>query len=176
MPRAEFEFLIGEEWGEVLKRHAFLRQFGTKTVDADHFVHREKFLRLRVQTDGALYRVTRFETVLAHLVFADIDIVRRGEVVVVRRTQKTVSVRRAFQRTHCNHVFSQIRHCRLLRLLRFLRFLYFLYFLRLLSLILLPFREGWGRLLFLFYLFLLLWSSAFLLGGLSRFGRLTAYF
>ena len=46
--RAEFEFLIGEEWGEVLECHTALGQLRRQAVDADHLVHWEELVRLRV--------------------------------------------------------------------------------------------------------------------------------
>ena len=96
MPRAELEFLIGEEWGKVLESHTAFRHLRIQAVDADHLVHREELIRLRVDAYRALDRVAGLEAVLTHLIFADIDVVRARQVVVVRRAQETVSVRCAF--------------------------------------------------------------------------------
>ena len=74
----KLELMVGEERNQVLKRHAMFGHLGCEAIDADHLVHREEFIRLRVDADGALDGVAGFEAVLTHLVFAHIDIVWRG--------------------------------------------------------------------------------------------------
>ena len=129
MTRAELELLVREEWCKVLKRDAVLRHLRRQTVDANDLVHREELLRLRVDANGAFDGVAGLEAVLTHLVFAHIDIVRAGEVVIVRRAKESVTVRRTFERTHGNHILAQIRNRQffLLRLLSLCNLCYLLH-------------------------------------------------
>ena len=106
MTGTEFEFLVREEWSKVLEGDTVLCQFRCQPVDADYLVHREEFLRLRVHANRAFHSVSRFQAVLAHLVFAHIDIVRTGQVVIVCRAKESVSVWSAFQRSHGNDVLA----------------------------------------------------------------------
>ena len=108
MTGTEFEFLVREEWGEVLEGDTMFRHLGRQTVNTNHFLHREEFLRLRIHADGALDGVAGFESVLANLVFAHVDIVRAGEVVIVGGAKESVAVRCTLESTHGNHVLAQV--------------------------------------------------------------------
>ena len=108
MTGTEFEFLVREEWGEVLEGDTVFRHLGRQTVNTNHFLHREEFLRLRIHTDGALDGVAGFESVLANLVFAHVDIVRAGEVVIVGGAKESVAIRCTLESTHGNHVLAQV--------------------------------------------------------------------
>ncbi len=50
MTGAEFEFLIREEWGKVLKGDTSFDYFGIEAIDTDHFLHGEIFLTIAVGT------------------------------------------------------------------------------------------------------------------------------
>ncbi len=108
--RTEFELLVREQRDEVLKGHTLLGFLRCQTVDTDHFVHREELLRLRVDADRAFYGVARLQAILTHLLLAHVHIVRTTQVVVVGRTQESVSVRRALQRTQRDDVLTQTRY------------------------------------------------------------------
>ena len=83
LARAQTEFLVREEWGEVLESDTLFSHFGSQTVDTDHSIHREELVRLGVDAYRTLHGVSGLQSVLANLVFAHIHIIRAGQVVVV---------------------------------------------------------------------------------------------
>ena len=99
--------MVGEERCQILKRHTFSRLLGQQTIDADNLRHGEETLIILRRTHGALHRVTGLECILADLLLGDIYIVRRRQVVIIRRTEETVPLGQDLQCTgSCDGTFD----------------------------------------------------------------------
>ena len=72
---AQREFLVREEWGKVLECDTFLYLFRVKSIDTNHFVHREVLIAISICAKRTFNGVTGFEAVLSYLLLADIDVV-----------------------------------------------------------------------------------------------------
>ena len=81
---AEGELLFGEKWGEVLEGYAVAHFLRVASVDVLDVAERKVLLVVVWRTHGALHHVAGLQPVALDLLGVDIDIVGRGEIVVVR--------------------------------------------------------------------------------------------
>ena len=76
----------------MLEGHAVAHKFGRAAVDALHLAQREVFLAFLGRAYGALHYIAGLETVVLDLRLRHIDVVGRGQVVVVARAQEAIAV------------------------------------------------------------------------------------
>ena len=94
---AELELFVGEEGSEVLKGHTVADEGRIASVDFRYFHQREVFLAFLGRTDDAFHHVAGLQAEELDLRLRHVDVVRRGQVVVVGRTQEAVAVLHDFQ-------------------------------------------------------------------------------
>ena len=88
----EIKLLVGEQGHQMLKRHAVAHIGRSAAVDEANLAQGEVFLTLHGRADGSLDNVTGLEAVSLDLGLLHIDVIGRGEVIVITRTQETVAL------------------------------------------------------------------------------------
>ena len=88
----EYELFLGEERCQVLESYAVADFRRVTAVDGPDIAHSKIFLVFERRTYGAVYHVTRLQTVGFDLCRRYIDIVGRGEVVVVAGTDESIAI------------------------------------------------------------------------------------
>ena len=91
------ELLARKERCHELELHAVADEFGIEAVDLGHLRQREIFLSLLGRADRTAHRIARFEAEELDLRRRHIDVVGRIEVIVVGRTEESVSVGHDFE-------------------------------------------------------------------------------
>lgn len=89
--------------GHVLELHPVADEFGAEPVYFDGLYQREILFSLFGRSDDALYRIAGFETECLDLRRGYVDVVRGVKVVVVGRTEETVTVGHDFQNAFALH-------------------------------------------------------------------------
>ena len=89
----EVKLLVGEQGHQMLKRHAVAHIGRSAAVDEANLAQGEVFLTLHGRTDGSLDDVASLEAVSLDLGLLNIDVIGRGEVIVITGTQETVALR-----------------------------------------------------------------------------------
>ena len=93
------EFFLGKERSEVFEGDAVAHERGFAAIDPDHFYQREELLPFFGRANDAPQGVARFEPEEPDLGLGNIDVVRRSEIVVIRRTQESIAFRPDFDDT-----------------------------------------------------------------------------
>ena len=91
------KFLFWEEWGKVLESHTVANFWRLTSVDALNGGKGKVLLILVRWTNAALYHVTRLQTILLNLLWWNINIVGRWQIVVVWATQETVTISKTLE-------------------------------------------------------------------------------
>ena len=99
----KIELFLREQRGEEIKRHPVTDVVRSTSVDVLDPHEREVLVTLLRRTDLTGDGVTGFEGIILYLTLADIDVVRGVEIIVVRRTEKTITVRHDLQNTRRLH-------------------------------------------------------------------------
>ena len=79
----EIEFLVWEEWGEVLESYTVAYLSGVSAIYLVYACEREVLLTIVWRTHMALHHITCFQTVAFHLLHGHIHVIGRREIVVV---------------------------------------------------------------------------------------------
>ena len=87
---AEFELLVGEEGSEELKPYTVTHSGWIATVDFFHADERKETFAVSGRTNKTIHHITSFQAVMLNLLQGDIDIVGRGQVVVVTAAEESV--------------------------------------------------------------------------------------
>ena len=103
----------------MLKRHPISNKFWSSTIYAFNRTKRKEFLTFFWRSNRTFNNVTCFQAVLLNLSLRNVNIIRRRKIIIVRRTQKAVTVRHNFQNARTFYYTFKIIY-RLLWLLRLL--------------------------------------------------------
>jgi hypothetical protein len=95
----KIEFLVREERGEEIERNPVTYPLRSETVDKLDLYEREVLVALFRRTDLSGHGVPVLESVLLNLVLRNVNVIRRIEIIVVRRTKEAEAVRHDFKDT-----------------------------------------------------------------------------
>ena len=95
----EVELLVGEEGSQEVERHTVADIIRSPAIDVFDPHEREILVTFFRRTDLARDRISRLQRVALDLVLADVNVVRRVQVIIVGRTQETIPVRHYLENT-----------------------------------------------------------------------------
>jgi len=98
----ELDALLGIERGQVVEQDFVARLFGVLVVDRFNLEQREVALALLRRPNQTRYGIAGTQIELSNLAGRDVDVVGTGQIVVIGRAQKAVTIRQDLQ-----HAFGE---------------------------------------------------------------------
>ena len=95
----QHEFFVREKRSQMIERNTVTDFFRRTAVDLVHFDKREIFFTFLRRTDSPLHHVAGLQAEQLDLRLRYVNIIRGSQVVIIGRTQETISVRHHFQHT-----------------------------------------------------------------------------
>ncbi len=98
-PSRQIEFLLREQGRKGFERHTVTNKFGRTAVDTLHLVHREIFVIFTRSAYCCFHDIAGLQTISLDLLRSQIHIIRRGQIIVVARTQEAISFGHYFKQS-----------------------------------------------------------------------------
>src|SRR5258706_14569144 len=97
-----------EQWREVIERNA-VAHFGRVTsVYFFHLNQRKILFTLAWRPDAALYGIACFQSEKFYLRLGNINIIGAGQIIVIGRREKSITLGNSFQKTFTNYASIKI--------------------------------------------------------------------
>ena len=104
----ELEFLCREDREQVVEGNPVANLLRLTSIQSDEFLHGEELILTLRCGDDRLDHIAGLETIVLDLALCHVDIVRRGEVVVVCGADESVAVRKYLQHSRGSERISKV--------------------------------------------------------------------
>ena len=123
----EIEFLFREKWCQEVERYSVAYEFWCTSVDILDTYEREIFVAGFRRLDFSCYGITGLQRMLFDLILRYIDVIWRVQIIIVRRTKESISLRENVQNS--GRLYNAFKFYYRLRRTLFLLLLFLLFLL-----------------------------------------------